>query len=517
MIVCVRIPRFELLVATGGPAALASGRALALAPPPAGERLLGEVSGAAEAFGIEAGMVLDEALARCPALELVAPDPLGVAEVGEQLARALEGIGAAVEVCERPGTAYFDASGLRSIWRSGSRRGGYEGVLSAAQRALSGVRGVGASARFGCASNRFCALVAALQARAGRPSTVTGDARAARVYLADREIGLLAQRPRTEWLVRPFTRLGILTLGELAALPVAALADRLGKDGLYARWLACGHDDPPSPRHAGQHLHVALELEAASSGQALEQALRVLVDRLLAHPDRRMRPVRAAVLAARLVEGGTWRQRVVFREAIANPERMRLALRGRLLQLPSPAAVLSLSSDQLGVCGGMTEPLLQDSAAARRSRLRAAVEQARAVGGPDAALQVVSIEPDSRVPERRVMFTPHEGAATNTGVPTLSPASGPVTAAPAPGSARLLARPRQAQVRSGSGGVPRRIRLANGRAYEVAQVRESWLVEDRWWAERPLRRRYWEVVSASGRNLVVFRDLEGGAWFHQRG
>ena len=50
----------------------------------------------------------------------------------------------------------------------------------------------------------------------------------------------------------------------------------------------------------------------------------------------------------------------------------------------------------------------------------------------------------------------------------------------------------------------------------VEAVRESWLVEDRWWTEAPLRRRYWEVVTAQGRNLVVFRDLESGGWSRQR-
>jgi hypothetical protein len=46
-------------------------------------------------------------------------------------------------------------------------------------------------------------------------------------------------------------------------------------------------------------------------------------------------------------------------------------------------------------------------------------------------------------------------------------------------------------------------------------VRESWLVEDRWWTDRPLRRRYWELVSVRGRNLVVFHDLCAGGWFTQ--
>jgi hypothetical protein len=54
----------------------------------------------------------------------------------------------------------------------------------------------------------------------------------------------------------------------------------------------------------------------------------------------------------------------------------------------------------------------------------------------------------------------------------------------------------------------------NGNRIEA--VRESWLVEDRWWTERPLHRRYWELVSASGSNLVVFHDLLADGWYTQR-
>ena len=48
-------------------------------------------------------------------------------------------------------------------------------------------------------------------------------------------------------------------------------------------------------------------------------------------------------------------------------------------------------------------------------------------------------------------------------------------------------------------------------------VREDWVVEARWWTGRPLRRRYFELVLADGRNVVVFHDLTGGRWFMQRG
>jgi hypothetical protein len=50
----------------------------------------------------------------------------------------------------------------------------------------------------------------------------------------------------------------------------------------------------------------------------------------------------------------------------------------------------------------------------------------------------------------------------------------------------------------------------------VAILREEWRVVDRWWTERPVRRRYFDLVLESGRNVVVFRDEEGGGWFGQR-
>ena len=77
MVACVLIPRFELVVAAGGFEALA-GRAVAIAPV-GGPGPIGEVSGAAQAFGVRSGMALGEALARCPALELLSADPIAVA------------------------------------------------------------------------------------------------------------------------------------------------------------------------------------------------------------------------------------------------------------------------------------------------------------------------------------------------------------------------------------------------------------------------------------------------------
>jgi hypothetical protein len=78
---------------------------------------------------------------------------------------------------------------------------------------------------------------------------------------------------------------------------------------------------------------------------------------------------------------------------------------------------------------------------------------------------------------------------------------------------RVLNKPQPARVRlnpARPGGMPAAV---NGEAVE--SLRESWLVEDRWWTGEPLRRRYWELVGTRGRNLVVFHDLRSGRWFLQ--
>ena len=77
--------------------------------------------------------------------------------------------------------------------------------------------------------------------------------------------------------------------------------------------------------------------------------------------------------------------------------------------------------------------------------------------------------------------------------------------------ARRLAVPEPVAALAGQDGRPEAVDR-----HEVVAVRESWLVEDRWWTERPLRRRYWEVVTVDGRDIVVFRDLEEGRWYRHR-
>ncbi len=411
MIVCVLIPRFALTTALGDRGELLR-KPVALAPEPDGTQQVGEVSLAAEAFGIRPGMRLGEALARCPTLTLVPPDPAGVADFWERLLVRLESVGAAVEP-ERPGLVCFDARGLLRL------HGGVEGVLAAVRSVLR------FPTRFGVAPSRFAAIAAATRARARRPEIVAGTEmrgrrpeaddgargqKRARAYLAGLPVSLLRARPALAGLPEALERLGIRTLGELAELAPAALADRFGTLGLLAHELACGGDSALSPRPASELVREALDLPEAASGLQLERGLGLLIDRLLARRERRGRTLRAVVISAVLVEqGGTWRQPAVFREALADPVRMRVALVPHLTKMPAPAERLRLAVERFGPPASDQRPLLEDAAAARAGRLREAIRQARAAAGPDAALRVLEVDPDSRFPERRAVLAPFEG------------------------------------------------------------------------------------------------------------
>ena len=318
---------------------------------------------------------------------------MAVASAWERTLRTLEQIGAGVDP-ERPGLACFALDGLRGI-----HGGSDELVLAAARRALD------RPARIAAAPTRFCALAGALATRPRRTLIVRGSARE---YLAPLPITLLRSRERTAPLVGTLERLGIATLGELASLPRSAVADRFGAAGIGAHRLACGEDDPPRPRSVEEPLVERFELTEAAGGPALERALGVLIDRLLARPERRGRTLRAATLGARLLDGGSWRTSVTFREALAAPRRMALALAPRLALLPSPADMLMLAVERFGPAGGEQSALFEQADQQRRARLREAVSQMRIAAGADAALRICLLEPDSRVPERHMMLAPFE-------------------------------------------------------------------------------------------------------------
>lgn len=388
MIACVHLPRFALTVAAG---IQEPGSPLAIAPA-SDPQHVGEASGAAQAAGVTAGLGIGEALARCPTLKLVPEDPVAVEKAWERTLRALEGTGAQVEA-PRPGLAYFDANSLLGLYRD------REGVIAAARRALD------RPVRIGVAPSRFCALAAALSARPRRATLI--DTRQARRFLAEQPVGLLAYRAQTAAIAPVLERFGVETLGDLPKLGASDLADRFGHAGTAALRLALGHDAPLRPRQVEDRLQETMSLGETASTLALSRTLGVLVNRLLARQQRRGRTIRAVTLSAKLVERGTWSETVVLREATADASRITLAVSARLPLLPAPAETLTLSVLAFGPAGGEQQSLLDHSRQARLDALRDAIGQVRTLAGPNAAVKPLLVDPKSRVPERRYVFTPH--------------------------------------------------------------------------------------------------------------
>jgi protein ImuB len=398
MVVCVFYSRFELLAALGDRRALLA-EPVALAPEAGREQVVGEVSAAAEAFGVVRGMRLGEAMSRCPAMRLIPPDPEGVRSLWNGVLDRLEAIGAEVE-SDRAGAAYFESTGLHGL-----HGGGLAGVLAEARRVL------GPGARFGAAPSRFAAYTAALQARPrrGRRAHVVEE-NGVRDFLAPLPVALLRSRPELQALPDVFERLGVRTLGEVAELPSRAVAERFGHPGLLAHDLAQGRDFPLDPRRPPEPVSERLDLPEAASGQQLERALELLVARVLARRERRGRSLRALAVSARFVAGGTWRITIALRHASADAERIQLALGPKLAELPAPAESIALEVEAFGPPAHDQGRLLDEGAAVRRGRLGEAVRQARQAAGSEAALKVLEVDPESRIPERRAVLAPFPDA-----------------------------------------------------------------------------------------------------------
>jgi len=393
VIACIVIPGFELRAALRERPRLQSEPA-ALAPEPGAEALLGPVTAAAEAAGIRPGMRLGEALATCPALQLVDPDPAAAEEAWEQIVRQLEDAGIAVDPAAL-GCAYFETRGVERL---------YGGLEPALRRALKAV-GPGWDARVGAARRRFASLAAANVARSGQVLIVSDEH--TREFLSPLPLTLI---PMEAGRREELQELGITKLGELAGLPGGAVAERLGPDGRRSWSLARGGSSRRvRGRKPAAELLETLEFpEAVGNELTLRRSLGVLLDRLLARPERGGRALRKLALAARLVGGGSWRRTVTLRDATAEPARLRSALGPKLLDLPAPVVALTLEVLILAESVGSQLELVQPEGAELRAHLSEGLRQVRAGTGSGSVCTVVEVAPWSRLPEQRALLVPRD-------------------------------------------------------------------------------------------------------------
>ena len=389
-VACALAPRFRLLTALEGRAEQLRAPA-ALAPEPGAAQLIGEVSEPAERLGVRPGMRLGEALSRCPELALVPPDPERAERAWETALRRLEGIGAEVE-SERAG---------RGLLRGGR-----------AARALGrhrGRAGQGARARPGCRCGwppRRCAsaptrLRSRMEARA-RPRWSPAERRAGSSPRCRSRCcsGRLAEGGR------PAQRAGAAR--HRHPRPARGPAPRRGRRPLRRLW-ACGRCGWPAARTSRcargaphEALAVELELPEAGSGQQLERALELLIDRLLAHPERRGQ-IGAGAAALGAARG---RRRlaaaVALRTAATERERLLLALRApaRAASRARPRCCAWRRSALGPAAGEQLSLASPEEQRRRRISARRCARRGRPAGR-EAVLRVLEVDPDSRVPERR--------------------------------------------------------------------------------------------------------------------
>ena len=393
MVACLLIPGFELRAALRERPRLALEPA-ALAPEPGEEPRLGPVTGAAEQAGVKPGMRLGEALSTCPSLTLVERDPATVEREWEGVLRRLEDAGFAVEPVEL-GAVVFETTGVERL---------YGGVQPALERALAAV-GSGWAPRVGAAGRRFTALAAASVARPGQALIVAATEE--ETFLEPLPLSLL---PLTTDRYAELEGLGLRSLGELAALPGGAVAERLGVEGRTAWRLARGGRKAKvhGRRPASELREVLVFPEAVANELTLRRALVSLLERLVARPERAGRPFRKLALAARLVDGGSWRRVTTLRDATAELPRLRAALGPKLQELPAPILELRLEAVELAEHTGQQLALVEPAGEEATSRLREGLRQVRASTGTGSVCAVVEVAPWSRIPEARALVVPKD-------------------------------------------------------------------------------------------------------------
>jgi protein ImuB len=262
-----------------------AGEVGAPAPVARATAVLAAVNGAAEKFGVRVGQTVTEAHAFVTQLVIkeVTRDQVQ-ARLGE-IAEVALGFGPTIAL-EAPDTVWVDVTGAAHL------AGGEEALaLELGAR----VRALGHVVKVAVADGPLLAQAFARWGKTSREGTlvVPPAETAARVAsLPVRALPIDAER--ASWLVR----LGVLTVGGLAALPRAATAARLGDDASRVLELAMGKDDTPLVAYvppAIPHEETTWD-EPADGVSPLLFVLRGLVSRLGARLEGRGEAVQALEL-----------------------------------------------------------------------------------------------------------------------------------------------------------------------------------------------------------------------------
>lgn len=494
-------------------------------------------SPAARQAGITVGLRRRESQRRCPHVTVLEHDPGRDARAFEPLASALDAITPRVEVT-RPGTLAFATRGPSRYFGGDDALAERTGWM-AAGAAGSGLAGGRVAVAIGVADGAFAALLAAH--RSDRRAERTGEARpvvvpagASPAFLADHPVDTLVEVVPQPDLIDVWRRLGLRTLGRVAALAPSDVLARFGPDGLTAHRLAAGLDPRPlDARRPAEDLAVTRELDppaervdlAAFVAKALADELHdrlgadglacthVLVEAETEHGEHLARHWRheGALTAGALADRVRWQlDGWLTGSATVRPTAgiTRLTL--------VPVEVVAARGRQLGFWGGET---LVDE------RILRAVARLQGTLGPEAV--TVPERRGGRGPGERVARVPVAAVDLTAPRPAAraeaiaEPWPGRV---PAPSPASVPAEPEPVEVVDAEGravGVTGRAevsaplaRLARAGRAPVALTGWAgpWPVDERWWdPARHRRRARFQVVTAEGTAHLL--SVEAGRWW----
>ncbi len=313
-----------------------------------------------------------------------------------------------------------------------------------------------------------------------------------------------------------FERWGVATLGDLAALPAAALSARLGRIGVRLREDALGIDrDPLVPDADVPRFLERMELEWPIDGlEPLAFVLARLLDPLSQALERADRGAAAIRLDLRLTDRSTHMRLLQLPAAMRDPRVLRTLLTLDLESHPPSAAVDIVTIEVDPAPARVLQYSLLERArpsvetiATLTARLAALVGESRA-GAPSLL--------DSHGPDAFEMrrFAP-DGTRRAGSAATLRAAAGQ-TVPDAPGGVLRRFRPPVAVRVDVDRGRPVRIACARRGlpSGHVEQAAGPWRASGDWWThDARWDRDEWDVALSDGSVCRLFRTRETGIWF----